>query len=281
MTIPIASLALSLPAAPRWAAMWALAFGIYAACKLLSLRGINAREAGRPRLAGYLLAWPGLDAAAFLGPATADRPGAAAWASAAARTLAGLGLVSGLARFVAPLSPLAAGWVGMVGLILCLHFGSFALLSCGWRAAGIQARPLMDRPLRSRSLGEFWGRRWNTAFRDLTHRFLFRPLTARFGPRAAVWLGFLASGLVHDAVISLPAGGGHGGPTAYFLLQAAGLGVERSRRGRRLRLGRGVRGRLFTLAALALPLPLLFHRPFVLNVVLPFLQAIGALPHDR
>ena len=261
-------------APPRWAAMWALAFGIYAACKLLSLRGVRlGGRGGRGRLAGYLLAWPGLDAAAFLGPATADRPRATEWASAAVRTLTGVLLVSAAGR-AASTSPLLGGWTGMVGLVCCLHFGLFGLLSCAWRAAGVRARPLMDRPLRSRSLGEFWGRRWNTAFRDLTHRFVFRPLTRRFGPRAAVWLGFLASGLVHDAVISVPAGGGHGGPTAYFLLQAAGLAAERSRTGRRLSLSRGVHGRLFALAVLALPLPLLFHRPFVLRVILPFLEAL-------
>ena len=41
--------------------------------------------------------------------------------------------------------------------------------------------PLMKRPASSVSVGAFWGRRWNTAFRDLAYRFLFRPLTARLG----------------------------------------------------------------------------------------------------
>ena len=61
------------------------------------------------------------------------------------------------------------GSVAFQELVLVLHFGSFHLLSCGWRFAGVQARPLMDRPLASASVSEFWGRRWNTAFRDLTH----------------------------------------------------------------------------------------------------------------
>ena len=73
-------------------------------------------------------------------------------------------------------------------------------------------------PLVSVSLGELWGRRWNTAFRDLTHRFLFRPLTARFGARSGLFVGFAFSGIVHDMVISLPAGGGYGGPSIFFIL---------------------------------------------------------------
>src|SRR5262249_58339187 len=77
------------------------------------------------------------------------------------------------------------GWVGMVGVVLMLHFGSFHLLSCLWRSAGGEAPPLMNRPLLSTSVSEFWGKRWDTAFRDLTHRFLFRPLASPLGPRGA------------------------------------------------------------------------------------------------
>jgi len=135
----------------------------------------------------------------------------------------------------------------------------------------------MDWPLKSTSLGEYWGRRWNSAFRDLAHRFLFRPLTARFGARWALIAGFTFSALLHDAVISYPAGGGYGGPTLFFLLQAVGLLVERSKRGRAYGLGAGWRGWLFTMAMLLLPAPLLFHRPFVVRVVVPFMHAIGAV----
>jgi D-alanyl-lipoteichoic acid acyltransferase DltB (MBOAT superfamily) len=132
-------------------------------------------------------------------------------------------------------------------------------------------------PLTSVSLGEFWGRRWNTAFRDLTHRYLFRPLTARLGARGAVFAGFAFSGVVHDAVISLPAGGGYGGPTVFFMLQALGIFAERSRAGRRIGLGKGRRGWLFTMLVLISPAPLLFHPPFVERIVVPFMQASGAV----
>jgi alginate O-acetyltransferase complex protein AlgI len=157
-----------------------------------------------------------------------------------------------------------------------LHFGSFQLLSCFWRAMGIDARPLMIRPTTSTSLTEFWSNRWNTAFRDFTHQFIFRPLTHRFGLTAALIIGFFFSGVVHDVVISLPARGGYGGPTAFFVMQGIAILFEKSLFGRRLGLGSGWRGWLFTAAALLVPAPLLFHRPFVIEVVIPFMRALGA-----
>lgn len=134
----------------------------------------------------------------------------------------------------------------------------------------------MNRPLASVHVGEFWGRRWNTAFRDLTHRFLFRPMTAKLGPRWAIAAGFLFSGLVHDLVISIPARGGYGGPTSFFTIQGMALLIERSRIGAIAGLGRGWRGWLFTMLVLAVPAYALFHPPFVKNVIVPFMRALGA-----
>jgi alginate O-acetyltransferase complex protein AlgI len=163
----------------------------------------------------------------------------------------------------------------MFGLVLMMHFGVFHLLSCAWRMNGVAARPLQHKPLLCKSLTEFWGRGWNTAFRDLTHAFLFRPLTARLGARWALFAGFMFSGLVHDIVISVPSGGGYGWPTFYFLLQASGIFVERSRPGRKLGLGSGWRGRVFMFAVLGLPLYGLFHPPFVRQAIVPFMKMAG------
>lgn len=257
--------------------MWALAFAIYCGCKWLTWWRTPVASAPAWRQAAYLLAWPGLDAAAFLGDDSASPPRGVEWIRAIRNVAAGLVLFFGVAHLVLPRDAYVAGWIGMTGIALFLHFGVFALLSCGWRSAGIQARPLMNDPIRSQSLGEFWGRRWNTAFRDLTHRFLFRPLTRRFGVRAGLAGGFVFSGLVHDLVISWPAGGGWGGPTLFFAIQGGGILLERTRLGARAGLGSGVAGRLFTFAALLLPAPLLFHHPFVEGIVIPFMQSVGAL----
>lgn len=263
---------------PRWAVMWLLAVVIFGGCKWLTWRTACTRSVPAWRQAGYLFAWPGLDARAFF--AAGGRiapPSAAEWLCAVAKLAAGVAVLAGLARLVPAGHPYLRGWAGMIGVVLVLHFGSFHLLSCAWRAAGVDARPLMNRPLAATSLAEFWGARWNTAFRDLTHRFLFRPLASRLGPRGAVLAGFAFSGVVHDVVISWPAGGGYGGPTGFFLLQAAGILAERSGAGRRAGFGRGWRGWLFAMALLLGPATILFHRPFVLGIVVPFLAALGAL----
>jgi hypothetical protein len=170
-------------------------------------------------------------------------------------------------------------WLGMIGLVLVLHFGVFQFLSCLWRSAGVQALPLMRSPILAKSVAEFWGSRWNTAFRDFAHRFVFVPMSRRVGPHAAIVLTYLFSGIVHDLVITVPAEGGYGGPTAYFLLQAAGLFVERSRLGRSVGLGRGLVGRLFAVAVVVGPVTMLFPMSFVANVVLPFLAVMTATMH--
>lgn len=259
---------------PRWLVMWVLAAAVYAGCKWLTWR--RTPTAGMPvwRHLGYLLGWPGLDARAFLTGGADRRPGAAEWLFAAAKCGVGIALIWAATSLLASADPLLRGWVGMAGLVFLLHFGAFHLLSCAWRSVGVDAKPLMNWPVRAEGLADFWGRRWNTAFRDLTHRFLFRPLAARLGPRRGLAAGFLFSGLVHDAVISWPAGGGYGWPTLYFAIQGAGLLAERSSAGRRLGLGRGRRGWAFALAVVAAPAWALFHPPFVTRVMLPFLDVL-------
>ena len=86
----------------------------------------------------------------------------------------------------------------------------------------------MAKPILSKTLSEFWGKRWNLGFRQLAHDLIFRPLHKRIGVGAASLLVFVVSGLIHDLVISLPARGGYGLPTGYFVLQGVGVSLERS-----------------------------------------------------
>ena len=265
---------------PRWSLMWMLALAIYLACKALTWRTSGCRNAPAWKHAAYLLAWPGMDALSFLQGRMASESSRALRGellAATAKLTAGVALLFGAARAISSSHAYLAGWIGMTGAVMILHFGVFHMLSCLWRSLGIQARPLMNRPLAATSLSDFWGRRWNTAFRDLTYQFLFRPCVALYGPRWGILLGFLVSGVVHDLVISVPAQGGYGRPTMFFAIQGGAMIAERSRAGRRIGLGDGPRGRLFAMVMLLAPVGLLFHRPFVIGIIVPWMRAVGAL----
>lgn len=270
--LPAAVVVLVPAAMPRWIFMWLLAGTIFAGCRWLTWRTSRVSDASAARHFAYLALWPGLDAQAFLDGPRPPRPALSEWAFALAKLGLGLVLIFGIFPRLSADHELAAGWVGMIGILFVLHFGLFHVLSLAWRTAGVLARPLMDWPVLATSVSDFWGRRWNTAFRDLTHRFLFRPLTPRLGAKGALLVGFAVSGLVHDLVISVPAGGGSGGPTAYFLIQAVALFLERSALGQRIGLARGLFGWAFTMLVLLVPLPLLFHSVFVREVIVPFLD---------
>jgi hypothetical protein len=134
----------------------------------------------------------------------------------------------------------------------------------------------MCEPLLATSLADFWGRRWNVAFHFLANDFVFRQLLRKFGATGATIFVFLLSGLIHDFIISLPARGDYGLPTAYFLFQGIGVIFERTTFGKWLGLGCGWRGWLFTAVCTIGPIFWLFHPIFVRNVILPMLQTIGA-----
>jgi Membrane bound O-acyl transferase family len=264
---------------PRWVWMWAVAFGIYAGLKWLSFAASARTRAIDPyRSVGYLLLWPGMDAKAFLDVARRPpRPTAREWTSALVNVTLGSGLLPGVVPLAARHSLLAAGWVGIVAIGFVLHFGLFKVLSLCWRAVGIEAVPIMNAPCRAVSVSEFWGRRWNLAFRDLANEFVFRPLVGTRGAGAATVATFLVSGVIHEVVISGAAGAGFGLPTLYFAIQAAGLFVERTTLAKRLGLGRRWIGWIFCIVVTVGPVGLLFHRPFIERVVVPMLRAFGLL----
>ncbi|MEK6238328.1 MAG: hypothetical protein N2C14_26730, partial [Planctomycetales bacterium] len=91
---------------------------------------------------------------------------------------------------------------------------------------------------------------------------------------AALFVGFLISGIVHELVISVPAMGGLGLPTLYFLLQAGGVWVER----KWLRDRGETARRLWAAFVVLAPIGLMFHGPFLHRVAIPFMQAIGVHP---
>lgn len=263
---------------PAWVFMWALALSIFAGLKWLTyVDDQAARDAPLLRRLGYLFLWPGMDAGSFfLKREVVPRPLMGQWCLALAKLTFGLGLIGAAIQIAIAGYPLAAAWTAMVGIVFALHFGLFHVLALGWQRAGFAARPIMDAPVLSASVSDFWGRRWNRAFRDLGHRYVFRPLHRRLGAAGATMAVFVASGVVHDVVISLPARGGFGLPTLYFAIQGLGLLLERSEFARRIGLRHGPPARVFCFVVVLVPLPLLFHWPFAEYVILPMLHFLGA-----
>jgi hypothetical protein len=276
--LPLGAIALSRSLQP-WVFMWVLSISIYFGLKWLSWWKAHDKISHAAwRSVAYLLAWPGMDAESFLAAAkSVPPPRLWNWFWAGLETGLGVILFWGVARLLPQGQPLLRGWVGMVGLILLLHFGTFQIVALFWQRLGVDAMPIMSAPLRSESLSEFWGKRWNLGFRQLSHDLIFGPLHKNLGVGATSFLVFAVSGVIHDLVISVPARGGYGLPTGYFAFQGLGVLVERSSFGKQLGLREGVRGWLFMVVITAGPVFFLFHPPFVLRVIIPFMKWMHAL----
>ena len=263
---------------PAWLFMWTLTLSIYAGLKWLSFAdSIEATVSTVGRSLAYLLLWPGMDAKSFFASRhKVEQPLLREWILAVTKMALGIFLIVVAVPFVKH-DRMVAGWIGMTGIAFTLHFGLFHLLSVVWRRANCDATPVMNAPLLATSLSDFWSRRWNLAFRDLAHTYVFRRFIGRLGIAGATLAVFVVSGVVHDVAISGPAGGGYGLPTLYFVIQGVGVLFERSRLGKRIGTRKGVIGRLFCAVVILGPVGLLFHAPFVERVVVPMLTVIGSI----
>lgn len=256
--------------------MWLLAGALFWSAKWITVSRFlrSARSTNVARLIAFCTLWPGMDVQAFCATAAVAPPSLREWAEAAGKTALGALFTWASLRSLNAVGPLALGWLGMVGLVLVLHFGLFHILSLVWRTVGLDARPIMQSPATATSLRKFWAGRWNAGFSDLVHKYLLHGLARRLGARSGLLAAFLVSGLVHELVISLPAGGGYGRPTLYFAIQGLGVLLERGHPGQRLGLGHGLKGWCYVALVTLLPVGLLFHPPFIHNVILPMLRAL-------
>jgi alginate O-acetyltransferase complex protein AlgI len=215
------------------------------------------------RWLAFATLWPGMRPALFA-HLRAGRPGAARllWTGLVHTALGAALFVLARLTWQVTASAVLSSLLLLPALSLILHFGAFDLVAALWRRAGADVPPLFRAPLRSTSLGELWSRRWNLAFYEMTSLVVYRPLAESAGRRTALVSAFLFSGLLHEAAISLPVRAGFGGPLAYFAIHGALTQIERER---------GPFGRAGTLLAVVLPLPLLFHHPFLQGVIWPLL----------
>ena len=278
LILPLLALTLR-PQLPAWVFMWAMAFALYAGCKWLTYRIASRTSlAVHPAMKlGYLFAWPGMKGTQFFDrKERVAKPGMTEWAYAIGKIIFGWFLLYSVTRVALPAHPLLGGWLGMTGIVFILHFGIFHLLSLAWRSRGVNAMPIMKNPLMAETIANFWGVRWNTAFHELAFRFIFRPACRRTQPDAAMLAVFGLSGAIHELVISLPARGGYGLPFLYFLIQGLGVIFERNWLPPGTNFRANFYKRLFALVIIIAPAPWLFHPPFIHNVILPMLTAIGA-----
>lgn len=228
---------------------------------------LTRRRPGGIGLLAFLFAWPGVIPDCFRErrPAQAIEPGPflAAW-----RRM-GLGAVSVvlLAAFAPRFSDRLLGLAGIAAVLLTVHLGVCDLLPWLLRWAGFGVPLLFDRPWASRSLAEFWSRRWNLAFVEMNRSLFVRPLH-RLGTTGSRFALFALSGLLHELALSFPAGGGWGLPLGYFLLQGALVAAEKRFR---------IANRAWTWFWLIAPSPWLFHEPFLRTLIVPFYRWLHVL----
>lgn len=218
-----------------------------------------------PRATAEYFGWMGMRPALFARKRSVDTHAAAELAMSGARAL-----IVGVALFVSarviattaiPAKHVIVMVIALPGLSLMVHFGLFDLSAALYRLRGVPVAKLFRAPLLSRSLSEFWSRRWNVGFSEMIALVVHRPLRKVASENVALAASFLVSGLLHELAISVPVRAGYGLPTAFFLLHGALVAIER-------RMARPL-GRIWTLFWLAAPLPLLFHPPFLRGIVWP------------
>jgi alginate O-acetyltransferase complex protein AlgI len=159
--------------------------------------------------------------------------------------------------------------LALVGLSFILHFGILNLTTAFWRLFGVDARELFRAPYFSKSLQEFWGKRWNLAFSEMTALVAYRPLKNILESNLAMILSFLLSGILHEIAISGPVNAGFGLPIFYFALHATAMFLEREIDWVKKIIVHPILSRCWVFAWLILPMPLLFHQYFLVGVILP------------
>lgn len=151
--------------------------------------------------------------------------------------------------------------LALVALSLVLHFGLLPFNTLWLQKMGIPASPAFRQPFKSKSLSEFWGRRWNIPFTEMTATAVFKPLAKKMGVKQAGFVSFMVSGMLHEVAISLSVMQYFGWPMLYFVIHGVLMAVEKKWFGNR------PPGTWWVLCGLVLPLPVLFHPAFLDEVV--------------
>jgi hypothetical protein len=135
-----------------------------------------------------------------------------------------LGLVVvGLVHLPAEHSPLRDAWRLLLGagLVYAAMETGTEGLRFGHRLFGVDVPPIQQAPVLSRSVGEFWSKRWNRPVSAWLNEYAFLPLARRRRPLLALLVAFSVSAAFH-AWLYFAALGWRAAlsAAAFFLLQA-------------------------------------------------------------
>jgi len=158
----------------------------------------------------------------------------------------------------------------LLAFSLILHFGLLSISAGMWRLSGASTYYLFKTPAKAKTLSEFWSKRWNLAFSEMTSITIFRPLKDKTGNITALIIAFAFSGLLHELALSVPVNSGYGLPLLYFIIQGIIVIVEKGLLTRKIKfLQNSVLARVWVFFWLVVPMPLLFHGQFINSVVWP------------
>lgn len=158
----------------------------------------------------------------------------------------------------------------LLAFSLILHFGLLSISAGMWRLSGVGTYYLFKSPAKAKTLNEFWSKRWNLAFSEMTSIAIFRPLKDKIGAASGLMIAFIFSGLLHELALSVPVNSGYGLPLLYFIIQGIMVITERILINYKASfLKNTVLARLWVFFWIVAPMPLLFHTQFINNVLWP------------
>lgn len=158
----------------------------------------------------------------------------------------------------------------LVAFSLILHFGMLSISAGMWRLSGVATYYLFKAPADAKSLNEFWSKRWNLAFSEMTSVAIFRPLKNKTGSAFALMIAFAFSGLLHELALSVPVNSGYGLPLLYFIIQGIIVIVEKVLFSNNIWFFQNrILAKVWVFFWLIVPMPLLFHTEFIKKVVFP------------
>jgi hypothetical protein len=193
---------------------------------LIWQRSDGARFSSRLGIGLFLLAWPGISVSGFterkeLDPATGSR-----FFEAWMTFLFGLGILVA-ASLIGRGDSTFLNYVALFSVLLIIHLGLLEVIADGIRLLGFWPRSLFDRPYLAVSLRDFWSVRWNRAFVDMNKIFIKSQLSPKVPLAILTFSIFAVSGFLHEMGISYADGISWGRPMFYFIIQGAGMELEK------------------------------------------------------